>query len=727
MGRREEEDFQNNTNDIYVDNAHSQSTQYNNQYDFADPSVDYVLSDLRPINEGTIFATGTVRNNEGYGLNGNGNGNGNGIFSPLSFARLKSSFLPRSSSAESASTTNTSHSEISSVIHHRHHQQQSPQRCGSSTASEGILSVDNQNMQSDYFATSMLTSKTRMSSVSLSKSVDAGIITPTELDLGVTPTPIDPYHNHPDIGTRKEREELKDTKSVDELMANELNKLSFQERETIYEEIHGIDVRNAGVRETPELLSKSFEQLELELQKLRSVHPAWDRGQRLFGDTTYLNSEETRIMFLRCDLFDWKKTANRLCDYAELLLDIFGDFALQRRPYITDLNDLELRVLETGGYQVLPGRDRAGRRILGNLAFDAPKEFGFLSRLRVGVYMIMAFLEDVETQRRGVVALSWWHDISVDDFIIRKKVHEKVKCIPMRLGAFHCCIPSENKSARNGKKSKDSDGGLSSGMAQIVKAMFVMSVGSELRPHLRFHTGSVVECIYALQSFGIDADQVPISSSSGKLKTMQHAKWLEFRCMKEESLKMQGHKFDRIIECPNQTDVLFGRGRPIMRHPGNAVLRSIVQLKLEEYANAKSKKETTDVTWEVVRTLKGKYGARFLKEENIANSLGWIEVSNEIARQKVRIAFRDLRTKITKTNAGLTKANSTNKDHDEMGGTSANIVKIKRKGECGSPIPIPPSTKSSTNSSQLRQERDSSTSVFLGMDGSDTKRQRLCF
>ena len=127
-----------------------------------------------------------------------------------------------------------------------------------------------------------------------------------------------------------------------------------------------------------------------------------------------------------------------------------------------------------------------------------------------------------------------------------------------------------------------------------------------------FFIGSVVECIYALQSFGIDADQVPISSSSGKLKTMQHAKWLEFRCMKEESLKIQGHKFDRIIECPNQTDVLFGRGRPIMRHPGNAVLRSIVQLKLEEYANAKSKKETTDVTWEVVRTLKGKYGARFL-------------------------------------------------------------------------------------------------------------------
>lgn len=246
--------------------------------------------------------------------------------------------------------------------------------------------------------------------------------------------------------------------------------------------------------------------------------------------------------------------------------------------------------------------------------------------------------------------------------------------------------------------------------------------------------GSVVECIYALQSFGIDGDHVPISSSSGKLKTKQHTKWLEFRRMKEESLKMQGHKYDRLIECPKQTDVLFGRGRPIMRHPGNAVLRSIVKQKLEEYASAKSKKETTDVTWEVVRTLKGKYGVRFLKEENIANSgLGWIEVSNEIARQKVRIAFRDLRTKIMKTNAAQAKANSTSV-RKEMDGTSGNIAKVKRKGECGAPIQIHSSPISSTatqltsrNSSQLLQERDSSTSVFLGMDGSDTKRQRQCF
>ena len=250
--------------------------------------------------------------------------------------------------------------------------------------------------------------------------------------------------------------------------------------------------------------------------------------------------------------------------------------------------------------------------------------------------------------------------------------------------------------------------------------------------------GSVVECIYALQSFGIHSDQIPVNSSSGKLKTKQHSKWLELRRLKEDSLKNHGRQFDPIIECPNQSDVLFGRGRPIMRHPGNAVLRNVVQLKLEEYASAKSKKQTTDVTWEVVRTLKGKFGARFLKEENIENSgLGWIEVSNETARQKVRIAFRDLRTKMMKTNAAKIEGKSTN-EHLKMNGTSGSIMKAKRKGDSIPPCTTPSVATSFTittftppllriDSSQHVRQGDSSTSAFLGMDGIDMKRQRRCF
>lgn len=516
-----------------------------------------------------------------------------------------------------------------------------------------------------------------------------------------------------------------DPKSVDELMASELNKLSFQERETINEEIHGVDVYSAGVKESPALLTESFRQLDIELQRLRPRYAAFDRSQRLFGATTYLSTEKLRIMFLRCDLFDAKKAAERLCNFAEVMLEFYGEIALQRRPQISDLTEFEVSVLESGNYTILPGRDRAGRRIIANLAFDAPEGFGYYQRCRTGSYVVLCLMDDVETQQKGVVALSWWHDVSVDDFMIRRKVHEKIKSMPMRMGAFHCCIPSEVMSDK-GKKVKDNGGGISSGMAQLIKAMFVVSVGPKVRPHLRFHTGSVVECVYALQSFGINSDQIPINGSTGKLKTKHHLKWLEFRRRKEESLRQHSNEFDRIIECPKQSDILFGRGRPIMRHPGNAVLRNVIEQKMEEYASAKSKKQTTNVTWEVVRILKGNYGARFLKEENVDTSLGWIEVSNEIARQKVRIAFRDLRTKIAK---------STNEEVD-AGKTRGNIANPKRKGETSYPLPTPStvlslgSTKSEERFQQrssFAQEINSSTSVFLNMDGIDAKRQRLCF
>ncbi len=171
-----------------------------------------------------------------------------------------------------------------------------------------------------------------------------------------------------------------------------------------------------------------------------------------------------------------------------------------------------------------------------------------------------------------------------------------------------------------------------------------------------------------------------------------------------------------------------------MRHPGNAVLRNVIEQKLEKYASAKSKKETTDVTWEVVRILKGNYGARFLKEVVESGGSGWIEVSTDTARQKVRIAFRDLRTRIAKASA---EEHGTKPMNERVGAdsTRGSVVNPKRKGETSSPLTMPSTVLSlaSTNArepfqqkSSLIQEIKSSTSVFLGMDGIDVKRQRLC-
>jgi hypothetical protein len=231
--------------------------------------------------------------------------------------------------------------------------------------------------------------------------------------------------------------------------------------------------------------------------------------------------------------------------------------------------------------------------------------------------------------------------------------------------------------------------------------------------------GSAVECLYALQTFGIPSDQVPIVPSTGKVILKNHLKWLELCKLKDDNFKMYGREweFDRyhqIIECPSHSDILFGRGRPIMNHPGNAVLRNVVRLKLEEYCNVPSNKQATTLTWEVVRILKDKYGARFLKEETTeSNGLGWIEVSNDTARLKVRVAFRDKRTKLFKTTAATATATAT--------ATASSTTKTKRKVE----TPATPTPSLQISSFQVQQQHaDSSTFAFLGMTDSTEKRQR---
>lgn len=276
--------------------------------------------------------------------------------------------------------------------------------------------------------------------------------------------------------------------SVDSILANELNKLSFRERESINDEIHGIDIdrkyieESGAIEETPELLSKHFRDMETELDWLRSTEGgfgksafAFNRSQELFASSgTYLNTTELRIMFLRCERFDCKKAARRLCLFADLMSQNFGDFALQRPILLSDLSDEEVAIIESGYSQILPGRDRAGRRIYINFADDRfiPENV----RIRIPVYFLMKMLwTDVETQRRGIVAVMWMHNLSkmdFHDFVLKGKTQNRcLACLPVRIGAGHYCFPTI-ESSKN------------AAFTQIISRYT-----SVLRPHIRIHTG----------------------------------------------------------------------------------------------------------------------------------------------------------------------------------------------------------------------------------------------
>mmetsp|Transcript_12089 Transcript_12089/g.12982 ORF Transcript_12089/g.12982 Transcript_12089/m.12982 type:complete len:201 (+) Transcript_12089:248-850(+) len=105
----------------------------------------------------------------------------------------------------------------------------------------------------------------------------------------------------------------------DTLLAYELNQLSCQERNSINEEVHGVARDPYYPEETSALLTESLRALQVELTQLQHQYPAYEKAQHLFPSTTYINSTEFRLIFVRCELFDAHKAAVRLLTHVELL------------------------------------------------------------------------------------------------------------------------------------------------------------------------------------------------------------------------------------------------------------------------------------------------------------------------------------------------------------------------------------------------------------------------
>ena len=289
-----------------------------------------------------------------------------------------------------------------------------------------------------------------------------------------------------------------DNLEIDTLLAKEMNQMSFQQRESINEEIHGINVDQKYldvIEETPELLKDSLCKLNEELETLRPTASAFNRSQQLHGSNetdTYINTEKFRIMFLRCELFDCCKAASRMCAFVDLVHDLYGDIALKRRAYLTDLDDsIEGKIMRAGYSQVLPGRDRSGRRIFTHIAFNSTNEYSTQSRLRIFIYCLLSLLEDVETQKKGVVAIFWHQNVSIlDDIFTRRQANSRIHCFPLRCGATHfCVIPSsatDNSSATTIAKAA-----IMEKSAKVLKTLYALVLSANHRSRFRFHTGEL--------------------------------------------------------------------------------------------------------------------------------------------------------------------------------------------------------------------------------------------
>jgi hypothetical protein len=106
-------------------------------------------------------------------------------------------------------------------------------------------------------------------------------------------------------------------------------------------------------------------------------------------------------------------------------------------------------------------------------------------------------------------------------------------------------------------------------------------------------------------------------------------------------------QYSRSVDAlPGPFDVIFGRGRPFIDHPGNDRMRKIVEAYKARY-EAAEKQDKTLITKEVVQIIKnsGEEKGRFLKQQSKGNDAPWFEVSTKEAHKKVGHRLREDKTK----------------------------------------------------------------------------------
>ena len=134
---------------------------------------------------------------------------------------------------------------------------------------------------------------------------------------------------------------------VDDLLSRELLQLSMKDRNDIHEEIHGVHC--LAKEETPEMLKESLRLLAIEVNENipSNQKRAYLQSQSL-QKPTYINDDEFRLRFLRCELFEINKAAKRMVNFIDLILEHFGFYALERPIRMSDFTKIELQAFRKG-------------------------------------------------------------------------------------------------------------------------------------------------------------------------------------------------------------------------------------------------------------------------------------------------------------------------------------------------------------------------------------------
>jgi hypothetical protein len=161
----------------------------------------------------------------------------------------------------------------------------------------------------------------------------------------------------------KERAPVIERDGMTSLVASEMNKLTFKERELAYEDLHAV---SKPEEESSVHINKAISEMKDVIASIR-LKPAYNKA--LFLNREYVDDPSFLLMFLRSTKFDTTEAAQRIVDHFKFKLELFGRDKLGRDLMYEDLDGDAKQALSSGAVQVPTSRDTAGRAII-FFAFD---------------------------------------------------------------------------------------------------------------------------------------------------------------------------------------------------------------------------------------------------------------------------------------------------------------------------------------------------------------------
>mmetsp|Transcript_5178 Transcript_5178/g.15076 ORF Transcript_5178/g.15076 Transcript_5178/m.15076 type:complete len:475 (-) Transcript_5178:145-1569(-) len=397
---------------------------------------------------------------------------------------------------------------------------------------------------------------------------------------------------------------------LDVEFVSELNKLSMKERDEANYDVHGVsDILN----EVPDFVAASIKSFGAALDRI----PENEKKAYLLAmdqNSDYVRNDKFVLMFLRALQFDAKAAAARFVSFFQMKLQLFGQEKLARDIRVDDLDEQDITCLESGYAQVLSARDRADRAIF-MLMPMIPQFRSEQNRLRTIFLVLMFALNDVQTQKRGIVAIpyniGYMSQTQQGDRTVVLNNTKLVISLPLRLTAVHYCYNDEKL------------------RSLFFYAMYVFEKAARIRA--RFHCGTDMEVIYTLMTFGIPSEFLPVTAN-GTLRLDAHREYVR----KMRKISQANGDIERTI-VPGKYDVLLGRGKPLQKYSGNLNYHYVIECYHDRY-EAAAKGDKAVLAMEIVKKIHSQ-GGRFLKQDDA----GWTIISDDAAKSKVSHTFRNHR------------------------------------------------------------------------------------